>query len=374
MSRLLESIQHDIRVARDPGALAIARTREAIYLSRKGDFEAARRAISEIRALAVESLQMECIARANLAEGVLLFHVGSIDDARDKLLRGLALARAGQLNAVVSWCAAWVGQIEMNCGRPDGLRANALQVREFVDPADHASLSRIGIAIADGLHFAGRYDLARPWYEFARNHAVEEGDDAAIDAIMHNVAALRINNLRLAEIDGTVDSKELHRAKMDLVSCQGYNRGIASKTFRWMLPMLQAQVDLLGQEYQSSAVSFDRLEKSDFDGVPGRTKSVALADLSYCLLMVGKVDEAQLREQAAQQSSLDDLALDEQALLCSRFASIATMRKDAKRASVMNASAQNALRMHREIQAHYVRELSPLGISEKLIAGPPTHQ
>ena len=128
MSRLLQSIQHDIRAARDPGALAVALTRAAIYQSRKGDSEAARRAILEIRALAVEGLHNDGIARANLAEGVLLFHVGSIDAARDKLLRGLALARAGGLNAVVSWCAAWLGQIEMNLGRPDGLRAYALQV------------------------------------------------------------------------------------------------------------------------------------------------------------------------------------------------------------------------------------------------------
>ena len=374
MSRLLESIQHDIRAARDSGSLGIARTREAIYLSRKGDSEGARRSIREIRALAVDRLQMECIARANLAEGVLFFHVGSIDDARDKLLRAMALARAGQLSAVVSWCAAWLGQIEMNLGRPDGLRAYALQVRDFVDPADHASLSRIGIAIADGLHFAGRYDMARPWYEFARNHAVEEGDDAAIDAIMHNVAALRINNLRLAEIDGSVESHELDRARMDLRSCRGYNMGISSKTFRWMLPMLQAQIDMLDGNYLSAASSFDGLEKSDFEGVPGRIKSVVLADFAYCLLMVGRSNDAELREQAAQQSSLDELALDEQALVYCRCAAIAALKKDKRRASAMSASARNALRSHQEVQAHYVRELSPLGISEKLIAGPRGHE
>jgi hypothetical protein len=54
------------------------------------------------------------------------------------------------------------------------------------------------LVIADAFHYAGRFDLAKPWYAAAREHALVEGDDAMISAMLHGVAALRANQVRLA--------------------------------------------------------------------------------------------------------------------------------------------------------------------------------
>ena len=366
MSRLLETIRSQIANAGDVAALIEAQTRQAIYLARRGENDVSRETIAAIRASAIGTLQNECIARANLAEGVLSFHTGSIECARDKLRRAFVLANAGRLSSISTWCAAWLGLIELNLGRPDGILTFAKIVIESAVPSDHSSLARVGLTIADGLHFAGKYGIARPWYEFARGHAVAEGDDVAIEAILHNVSAFRINNIRLDEIDGAVDQTELQRAKLDLASCLNYYAGIASRSFGWLLPMLKAQLNLLEGLHSEAVINLKRLIDTDFDNLPARLQSVALSDYSFGLAMTGNLELSALNEKAAHDLLPADLAWDERALIFHRFASSAALRKEPQMASIMHATAKDAVRMHREIQTQFTSVLSALPLPAEL--------
>jgi ubiquinone biosynthesis monooxygenase Coq7 len=52
----------------------------------------------------------------------------------------------------------------------DDESAHAAQALRLAQPTHHATLARVSLDIADALHFAGRIDLAKPWYAAVRDH------------------------------------------------------------------------------------------------------------------------------------------------------------------------------------------------------------
>jgi len=120
--------------------------------------------------------------------------------ALDRLRRAHALSRAMNHPVLVPLCAAWLVHIEFNANRMEPMLQYAVQALQLAQPTHHAARARVSLVIADAVHFAGRFDLAKDWCAAVRHHALAEGDDAMISAMLHDVAALRANWVRLSDV------------------------------------------------------------------------------------------------------------------------------------------------------------------------------
>lgn len=353
MSRLLKFLAEELAKASGAKELLHAKTRLAIHLARRGEVEAANRTISEVRALGGTALKAESTARANLAEGVASFCVGNLEVAVDKLRRARALGDAANLPQVSRWACAWLAHVEFNMGRVAELRPYAIQLLENAPTDEHWALSRIGSTIAAGLHFANRFDLARPWYEFARQHAVAEGDDLTIDANLHNVAAFRVHNLRLSEVLGEVDLDELRRADQEFHSSSNYDAMKASQSFRWTIPLIEMQLDLLARRIDVAEGKFAKWI-GEFRGVaPERLFVLSVADHALCLAEQDDVVNAVAQSNNALESLPKDMAVDEMALLSYRRSQIAFLAGNEDLRVQLRADAHDLLDAHSKAQIQF---------------------
>ncbi len=363
MSRLLQYLSSALAQGGEQRDLLHLKTRLAVHLARKGEVQKATETIAEIRKTGAAGLFADATARANLAEGVALFCSGRSDLAGDKLRRAIALGDAASQAQVSRWARSWLAHLELDNGHVDAVAPYAMDLLAITPESEHWVLSRIGSTVASGLHLGDRYDLARPWFEFARQHAVAEGDDLTIDANLYNVAALRIHNLRLSEIASGIDPIETQRAEMELRSSFNYDAAKSPKSFRWAIPLIELQLSLLLGRHE---FVIDRLPKwlEAYRGIaPPRHVVLALADHAYVLATQGENQRAFDTLAEAVRGITADMAVDEIALLKHREAQVSRALSDDSSAVSSLNEAVASLAVHRRDQLRFVGALS--GISQR---------
>ena len=309
---LLESALKDLNESEDFGVRVMARTRASVYLARKGDSALAREHIAALRGEANPDYFAVSTCGAILAEGVLAYVQGERQLALDRLRRARAIST--QFGEVRRWAEAWLAHVAFDADRYEELRDCHSSAISDVRPGEHAVLARIGATLGGATHYFGRFDLAKPWYEFARQHAVAEGDDLTIDAVLYNVAAIRLNDLRLQQINGAPDPSEAHRAELELRSSVNYDRLKNSLSFRYALPLLEAQCVLLKGDYEAAARLYRAWFVQGSMHTPIRIVASAKADFGAALARSGQSAEAcglidEVRNTRTPDSSDDDLAL-----------------------------------------------------------------
>jgi hypothetical protein len=206
---------------------------------------------------------------------------------------------------------------------------------------DHQARARASLVLADGFHFGGRFDLARPWYDRARHHASKEGDESAISAMLHNIAAFRTSNLKLADALGAQLVVEARHASMEAASAAAYDRAIGTKSFDQFIPHVTAQVHMLEKRYEEAHVV---LAKIDAAGLPLRVHAVHYADLATCAQHLGRLDQLDRLVQSAESALTLQMDGDDIVYVNCRLASIhSTMGNQALAAqSLARAKAEAA--------------------------------
>lgn len=360
MSPALDSLRTALGKAELPAEEAVARTRYAVYLARMGDIDRAWLEIGQLRTTVHRGLQAECTARANLAEGVLHFCTGDWSKAIDRLQRAEALSAMPGCTAVSNWAIAWHAHLLVNLGRSAEVPKFANAVMSRANGDEHSAIARLSLAIAVGLQSAERYDRSRHWYELARRHAVRDGDDLTIDAILSDAAAFRINNLKVAEIDASVSPNDVLRARQELESSVHYYRAKGWPSFRWILSLLQVQLLLLEGAFEEALKESETWLATYASEAPERLRWVALADHAYCLARTGNVSGAAQFELDALDLAPTSLGDDERALALFRRAQLAHMRGAQESHASLMAECLEALAAHRSDQVEHARALEAL--------------
>lgn len=290
-SRLLAQLASRIAAARDPVEAACLRAQRGIYLARQGKHEHAQATVDAIRAEFGARPDAQVTAWVSLVEALIHFYSQPGPKALDRLQRAHALSRAMNHPLLVPLCAAWLAHIEFNANRMPPMLRYATEALRLAQPEHHAALARVSLVIADAFHFAGRFDLAKPWYAKVREHALAEGDDAMISAMLHNVAAFRANEVRLADAFGAPVPSEAKRALMETASTENYDVGIGTLSMALLIPLMKAQLLAVEGRYGEALQIFDDVLESDSPENLERRKACFFADRAWCHLLL---DHAEL--------------------------------------------------------------------------------
>jgi tetratricopeptide (TPR) repeat protein len=310
-SRLLDRLEARIAETRDPARRACWRAQRAIYLARQGSHDAVQAEVQAIREAFGARPQAEVTAWVSLAEAVNSFYSHPGPAALDRLKRAQALARAIGHVELQALCAAWLAHLEFNANRMETMVQHAAEALRLAEPDHHAALARASLVVADAYHFAGRFDLAKDWYAAVRQHALADGDDAMISAMLHNVAALRVNRVHLADAFGDNCAGELQRAQMETDSVESYDFGIGTLSLKSFVPLLRAQLLTVQRRFEEALSILDAAsEESDY--LP-RREAQFRAERAWCQVNLGDSVQAELdiehsRRCLATASDADDLA------------------------------------------------------------------
>ena len=287
-SRLLTQLAARIAAARDPVEAACLRAQRGIYLARQGKVDEAQAIVKAIREEFGTRPNAEVTAWISLVEALVHFYSLPGPNAMDRLRRAHALSRAMQHPVLVPLCAAWLAHIEFNANEMEPMLQHVLEALQLAQADHHATLARVSLVVADAFHYAGRFDLAKDWYAAVRQHALAEGDDAMISAMLHNVAAFRANEVRLADAFGSPIPQEARRALMEAESTQNYDIGIGTLSLALLIPLMRAQLLTTERRFaEAIEIVEDVLERDSPENLE-RRKACFYADRAWCHCQLGQ--------------------------------------------------------------------------------------
>ncbi|MCW5656282.1 MAG: tetratricopeptide repeat protein [Burkholderiaceae bacterium] len=292
-----------------------------------------------------------------LAEGILWFSLGQFAKFDDRIRRARGIAIASSYNAARAACASWLALSAFNDRRYEEMISLLREAFELASVHDHQARARASLVLADAFHLAGRFDLARPWYERTRQHATSEGDESTLSAMLHNVAAFRASNVKLADALGTYLTEEARRAALEATSAAAYDHAIGTKSFDQLLPHVVEQLFVAEGKYKEA---FDQLARMDLTGLPARGHATHFADYALCAWKMG---ERELAEKLIPKAlaALDLLVdSDDAAYTYCRLASLLTEAGQVDRAAELKSKAIKEAGRYREFQAKLEASLAEL--------------
>jgi tetratricopeptide (TPR) repeat protein len=356
-SRLLRNLEGVIGTTRDPALWARAMCRRASHLARQGQSDEARVAIAEVRSKFADALAPEIVTWLMLAEGILWFSAGQFAKFDDRIRRARGIAVASKYGAARAACAAWLALSAFNDRRYEEMVSLLREAFELAANDDHQALARASLVLADAFHLAGRFDLARPWYERTRQHATSEGDESTLSAMLHNVAAFRASNVKFADALGTYLGEEARRASLEATSAAAYDHAIGTKSFDQLLPHVVEQLFVAEGKYKEA---FDELARMDLTGLPARGHATHYADYALCAWRIGERELAQQLLPKALAALDLPVDADDAAYTYCRLASILSESGQADAAAQLQAKAIKEAERYREFQARLETSLVQL--------------
>lgn len=356
-SRLLAQLAARIAAARDPVEAACLRAQRSIYLARQGKRDEAEAIVRAIRDEFDARPHAAVTAWVSLAEALIHFYRHPGPEAMDRLRRAHALSRAVQHPVLVPLCAAWLAHLEFNANRMAPMLEHALEALRLAQPTHHAALARVSLVIADAFHFAGRFDLAKDWYAAVREHALADGDDAMVSAMLHNIASFRANNVRLGAAFGHHDSEQAARAMLEAESTKNFDLGIGTASLTLFVPLLRAQLLTIEGRYREAVDLFhENLNLAESQGMT-RLMSSFYADKAWCNLNLRDLEAA--KRDASEAVALASSATDPDDLATSyaRLAGVAAGLGQEAEAKEYEKLSRHYLDAHIEAQAKLLDQL-----------------
>lgn len=346
-SRLVRSLRERAAAATDPVQAAVFEAQIAICHAPQGEFDEAEAIVRRIRErFGGERPSAEALAWASLAEAVTRFYQHPGPQAADRLLRAQALGRMLPPTELQPLCAAWLAHVEFNANRMERMVGHAGEALRLAQPDHHSALARVSLVVADAYHFAGRFDLAKGWYAAVHSHAVAEGDDAMLSALMHNRATLRTNLVRLASAFGRDIAMDVKSAQMDTESTQNFDVAIGTRSLSTLLPLVQAQLFMVGGRYQDAIRLFGiSLDENRSDNLP-RREACFYAERGWCHLRLGQTEAALADANAAASRIALVTDSDDLAVAHARIAEIFSARGESERCAEHRAAALHYLEQY----------------------------
>ena len=325
-SRLALRLNSDIAACTgQPITLALLQAQRAILWVRHGWEVEARQALDHLHAQVLRHPGAELAAWLHLAEGLIAYYGTFGGGARDRVHRALVMASAAHLPSLHALAAAWLAQMDFVSRDIDSLVTHARVALTALGPADHGAGCRVGTALGMAWNLAQNDALAADWYAWARRHAVSEGDDASISAVVYNQAqmqALRIRHATLATV-----ASEAQTALVGAVSVGHYENAVGGVARKDLTPLLQAQLLTVQGEFAAAVPLLEAQLPAAMAAGLARTGGSLLADLAWCWANTGET----LRARAlADQAVIEALAeaddprcdTDERAALHARLAQV----------------------------------------------------
>jgi tetratricopeptide (TPR) repeat protein len=349
-SRLLTQLASRIAAARDPVEAACLRAQRGVYLARQGKTEEAEALVKALREEFGARPNAEVTAWISLVEALAQFFTQPGPKALDRLRRAHALSRAMNHPLLVPLCAAWLAHVEFNSNRMQPMLQYAAEALRLAQPQHHAALARVSLVIADAFHYAGRFDLAKPWYAAVRQHALAEGDDSMISAMLHNVAALRANHVRLADAFGEARPDETRRAELELESTKNYDLGIGTLSLSSLVPLVRAQLLVVNGKFaEAEAILTDMLDERKPDHLERREASF-YAERAWCHMRLG--DSVRARSDIQEAKARDSLPADpdDEAATHARIAQVFAELHEPQQAEVHRQLASQFRLVHSQTQ------------------------
>lgn len=323
MSQLLSRIDSRLQQETDDYVIAELQAKKAAYLVRIGESDTARSIVADVRRTFGDGRSGRVTCFLQLAEGLLHYYEFDGATARDKFTRALFLAEAMREPDLIALCAAWKAFIDFYACRFEAMHRSLVLVRDSVGSEDHAVLSRRAVVMMTAAIILGDKNSAQRWFQVGHRHAVADGDQACIDALLFGRGVFGVARQRIDWCRDSTDSEWLGLIRAELGSAKNLQQLVGISTMRDHVDLSMARLDLIERRWSAALSTLQRLKEPN--GFPrNHLNPTALAiEALFAQLQLG--DTAAVISGAAQVDldQLDALDPDERAVGLSIWARIA---------------------------------------------------
>ncbi len=299
-SRLLRGLDARIAGAKSRLEADCALAEQALYLARQGAAGRADEIVRELRLRYDGRPHIAVAVWVNLCEGIASHFSDMGADAALKIRRADALATASGSTRLGALTAAWSAHMAYLAASFESMAGDLGRALRLAEPDHHGARSRACLVVAQGLHFAGRPDLAQPWYEATRQHALDCGDDATLGALLHNASWLRATQLRHDLVLAGRAAPDSEQALMSADSACHFDRFTGVTSLQSLAPMLRAQLlAVLGRPAEAIVLYDAYFAASVTEGVRGTIEADLLADRAFCHASLGDLANARRHAESA---------------------------------------------------------------------------
>jgi hypothetical protein len=359
-SRLLLRLEAEIAAAPTSAEADCKRAERAAYLARLGRFDEARAELDAIRHKYDLRPSAEMSSWLNLSEGLFSHFRDMGPGSREKILRAHALSSATNLTKLQALTAAWLAQMDYLRVDVASMVRHIAEAFRLTTPKEHSARSRACLVVAQSYHLAGRMGLALPWYGRARDHALAEGDDATISALMHNMAWLRAQQLRISGSAIFDPPRDETYALLSADSVANFDWMIGSSSLGSLVPVLRAQILTARGEYAEALALYElHLVEAICEGM-GRLQADMLADQAWCRLQLGQAKLAWSDALAAEACIDAHGHFDDRAIAHDRLAQVFAACGDSNKASLHTRLCAEAWSGHASFQQQILDALETL--------------
>ncbi|MBB3194512.1 hypothetical protein [Roseateles terrae] len=362
-SRLFKQLDQQVATAQSPMASVAPRARRAMQLARHGALSEAREALTVLHQLSFQHPHAEIGAWLHLAEGLMAYYNGfAVQPALERITRAHAIATAhSALGDVQVLADAWLAQLAYVRHELDALIHHARRCLAQARPeVDHGALARLSMALGVAWHFTGDSEVAQRWYQQARRHATAEGDDTTLSALMYNMAAMRVAQLRRDSLNGAVRVQEM---LLSVDSVDHYDAAVGAAMMNELTPVLRAQVLTVEGRFEQARQLYEQhLPQAMAQGLE-RLGSSLLSDMAWCRANSGQQELALLQAREAEIELDPSCDLDDRAITHSRLAQVFRLLGQTDDAQRHEALADEVWGQYAAHQQHWRQALSQAGLS-----------
>jgi len=354
--RALQRLDAAIAAAGSPAAAACLKAERAGLLARMGQFDQAATVLKELSHQQELAPQPSLAAWLSLLEGMIEHYRDFGRQARERIARARALAGAARDRPLLALAAAWLATMDYGYGDLPGVARHAAEALQEAASDHHAARARACLAVAHSYHWGGRLDQAQPWYERARQHALADGDEATLSALMLDRAWIIGEQLRLASIFAAADASPdaLRQALLGAESTANFDQHVGKASLRWWLPMLRAQLLLAQQRHAEALRAFEAHLPAALAAWLAYMSPVLHADLAWCKLKLGRSEAALVDARVAEAGFGGDCEPEDRAGAHGRLAQVFEALGRGDEAREHAAQAARHLQALREQQAELV--------------------
>ena len=351
-SKLLARLDAALAATRDPIRTACLRAERAGYRARQGHFDRAREELDSLRLQFAMRPHAQVSIWLCLLEGWIAYYENLDHSALDWMKRARALGAAAHLDNLHAIGSAWLAHLHYAHNEFEQAARMVDEALVLAPPGEHAARARASLVVAEACHFAGRFDLAQPWYVEARTQARADDDVQTLSAVNYNLAALQGSHVMKAAVFGGSDMQALIRhAAASVESAGNFDVWIGTLSLGSLLPLMRASIASARGDFERALALYGDDFHSTAEQGQLRVLPALFADRAWCRCQSG--DLAGARADVAQAEVRVDASIDNDdlALAHGRLAQVLAVLGESASAQSHERRAHDALAHHRRDQS-----------------------
>ncbi len=312
MSGFLKRIDKELGEAPSISRRGELLAQRAGYMARIGAFDSARELIAKLRAEFGNGHSGTVTVWIMMAEA-LIWHYESLgDQAMDRAKRAKFLSTLMKDSGLIAYSTAWLAHFQFDASLYESSFESLTIAILNTSAENYGANSRISNVVCKAALLCGEVEIERQHFNFARDQALKDGDQASIEALQHNRAAFRLARVRSQFALGRHEERFVSQSRIDLASARSLQALTGVQALASYIALAQARLKLVEEKYEDA---IDELSSVRTAGpFPASTFNQELVELelAFCFAKTGQVGQALKHFESSRDLDVNSLDVDDQ--------------------------------------------------------------